>query len=71
MRAAAQASFTGVDAPQLSGRKGTVAYMAPEVFRGEGYGMEVDLWALGVILYILCVGNKPLAPAHGSLCRVC
>ena len=56
------ADFTGADAPPLSGRKGTIAYMAPEVFRGETYGQEVDLWALGVIMFILLAGYHPFDP---------
>ena len=39
-----------------------MAYMAPEVFRGEEYGPEVDLWALGVIMFILLAGYHPFDP---------
>ena len=56
------AGFFGEGAPPLTGRKGTVAYMAPEVFRGEAYGAEVDLWALGVIMFILLAGYHPFDP---------
>lgn len=38
---------------------GTPHYMAPEVILGKGYGTEVDVWALGVILYELMVGYMP------------
>jgi calcium-dependent protein kinase len=37
---------------------GTPYYMAPEVLRGH-YGREVDVWALGVILYMLLSGRQP------------
>ena len=30
---------------------GTPHYMAPEVFEGNGYSFEVDLWSLGIVLY--------------------
>ena len=56
------AEFIGADAPALTERKGTVAYMAPEVLRGEAYGVEVDLWALGVITFILLSGYHPFDP---------
>lgn len=32
-------------------RKGTYAYMAPEVYRGEKYNQTADIYSLGVVLY--------------------
>jgi len=46
---------------------GTAQYMAPEVLIGKGYGIECDLWSIGVILYFLLSGMFPFKASDKSL----
>jgi len=38
---------------------GSDFYLAPEVIKQEEYGREIDIWALGVITYVLLSGSLP------------
>merc|ERR1712228_1134531 len=50
---------------------GTPHYMAPEVMRGHGYGTEVDLWSLGVMLFEFVCGYLPFADELDDPTEVC
>ena len=41
---------------------GTLPYMAPEQWGTGAIDHRVDLWAVGIILYEMVVGQHPLAP---------
>lgn len=38
---------------------GTARYTAPELLRGDGYDESVDVWGLGVVLFLLLTGKYP------------
>ncbi|KAK0617155.1 kinase-like domain-containing protein [Immersiella caudata] len=41
----------------LTSKSGTLAYLAPEVYAGNGYDVRADWWSLGVLFYE-CIYNK-------------
>jgi len=44
---------------------GTLDYAGPEILRGERYqGKEQDVWAFGVVAYVLLVGECPFMTAE-------
>ncbi|KAJ1984410.1 Calcium/calmodulin-dependent protein kinase type I [Dimargaris verticillata] len=45
--------------PDLCTRCGTAGYMAPEILAEQAYGKPVDLWAVGVLTYLLLSGYMP------------
>jgi serine/threonine protein kinase len=52
-------------------RVGTPVYMAPEILQSVkssrvGYGLEVDIWAAGVVLYSMIYGRIPFSTKSES-----
>ncbi|XP_070712587.1 serine/threonine-protein kinase DCLK2 [Pempheris klunzingeri] len=45
---------------------GTPTYVAPEIIAESGYGLKVDIWAAGVITYILLCGFPPFRSENNS-----
>ena len=48
-----------VDCKGFTTMCGTLSYVAPEVLQGNPYGLNVDCWSLGVVIYSLLVGYQP------------
>jgi len=59
-----QASETSVRSgtrfrPVMASHVGSVTYMAPEFFQGKKYDQSVDIWACGVLLYMMLSLRSP------------
>lgn len=54
------------DGPMLSSFVGTPYYIAPEMLRGSPHGRAVDVWASGVVMYILLSGKFPFGGKNES-----
>ena len=42
----------------LSDKCGTVIFMAPEILFSSGYYKKVDLWSVGILMYMLISGGE-------------
>jgi calcium-dependent protein kinase len=49
----------------MSTMSGSPYYIAPEVFL-QNYNMKIDIWSLGVVLYIMLSGKVPF-PGNSEL----
>ena len=40
-------------------KTGTVAFSAPEIFTDVIYDEKVDIWSIGIVLYMMLSGHQP------------
>jgi len=55
------------DETELFGCVGSTTYMAPEVVNESGHHKPVDVYAAGVIMYIMLCGYPPFEPENGII----
>jgi hypothetical protein len=46
---------------------GTPAYIAPELWKEQDATEAVDIWAFGIVIHELFLGNHPLEPSQGGV----
>lgn len=63
--------FSGIDDPECKFESscGSLNYASPELINGTSYvGKEVDIWALGVLLYLMVTGTLPFSASNDFDC---
>jgi serine/threonine protein kinase len=60
-----EATRTGVSLTEVGVVSGTLAYMAPEQFRGLPADARTDIWALGIVLHEMASGERPFQGETG------
>ncbi|MDO4425097.1 MAG: serine/threonine-protein kinase, partial [Planctomycetia bacterium] len=50
---------------------GTIAYLAPEQWRGQNADAKSDQYSLAILAYELFAGNRPFTAANPELLRLC
>ncbi|KAA8491411.1 Calcium/calmodulin-dependent protein kinase type 1B [Porphyridium purpureum] len=56
--------LTGASDEMMTTPVGTPYFLSPEMIIGRRYGVEVDLWAMGVSLFFFLSGQLPFAGAN-------
>jgi len=51
---------------ELKGVYGTAPFMSPEMLSQQGYSAKTDVWSLGVIAYVLLLGQFPYQPIEST-----
>jgi serine/threonine protein kinase len=49
---------------KLSDQCGTLDYISPEILTKQNYGIETDIWSLGIILYLVYYGKLPFVGSN-------
>jgi len=49
---------------------GTPEYLAPELVLNSGHDQQVDMWALGVVLYEMCTCSTPFKSVHNDVVEI-
>lgn len=50
----------------LTTKCGTKSYVAPEMLLGCGYGTPVDMWGIGIVIYIMIGGYHPFETSNSD-----